>query len=112
WGNWRVACRDTLAHAGHELGWRSRRASHESAPCLSCATSPRLYRYGERMAEEKRGLIRVVESINSVLGAGLGATVGAQIGDPIAGAMAGEALAQVGEDFLERVLSPRQESRI
>lgn len=64
------------------------------------------------MADKKDGLVGVVGRINSVLGAGLGATVGAQMGDPVAGAMAGETLAQLGEDFLERVLSPRQERRI
>lgn len=58
------------------------------------------------------GLVTAVRRMTSVLGAGFGATVGTQMGDPVSGAMAGEALAQLGEDFIERVLSPRQEERV
>lgn len=64
------------------------------------------------MSEPKPALVNVVRQLSSVMGAGFGATVGAQMGDPVAGAMDGEALTQLGEDFIDRVLSPRQEARI
>lgn len=64
------------------------------------------------MTDEGAQLPGVVSRIASVLGAGLGATVGAQAGDAVMGAMVGETLAQVGDDFVQRVLSPRQEQRV
>lgn len=64
------------------------------------------------MTDPTPALTGVVARISSVLGAGFGATVGAQMGDPVSGAMVGEALAQVGGDFADRILSPRQEARI
>lgn len=64
------------------------------------------------MPESEAPLGGVVSRIASVLGSGLGATVGAQAGDPVTGAMVGETLAQLGDDFVQRVLSPRQEQRV
>lgn len=64
------------------------------------------------MTAAKPELLTIVRRMTSVLGAGFGATVGTQMGDPVAGAMVGETLAQLGEDFVDRVLSPRQEERV
>lgn len=57
-------------------------------------------------------LQRFVAQIPSVLGSMLGTSVAAQTGDAIAGAAVGQVFTSVGEDFVSRVLSPREEARI
>ena len=64
------------------------------------------------MIDDQAPLAGTVNKVVAVLGAGFGAAVAAQSGDPVMGAMVGETFAQVGGDFVESVLSPRQEQRV
>lgn len=59
-----------------------------------------------------RGIQRIVRELPAILGGALGATISTQTGDPVLGSTVGQAFTGVGADFVERVLSPRQATRI
>jgi hypothetical protein len=58
------------------------------------------------------GLLRFLPAVTRTLGAGVAAGITALTGDTVAGAAAGQALAEVGAEFSQRILSPRQERRV
>lgn len=64
------------------------------------------------MNPESGPLRTALGAIPRYLGAAIGGVVTAQIGDPLTGAMFGEVMRQAGEDFANRALSTREETRV
>jgi hypothetical protein len=64
------------------------------------------------MSDTNGPLRAVVQRIPRIIGAAFGTAVGVQMGDPVAGAAVGEVMSQVSEDFVNHVLSTRQEERV